>query len=83
VVTYQLGGGWFVRSQPQLLFNWETDKEIVPVDLGFGRVFAIGGQKINMFVEPFWTAIKDEPAPEYGVTFGISLLYPDFWGSWR
>jgi hypothetical protein len=83
VLTYRLDGGWFIRSQPQMLFNWETDKEIVPIDLGAGRVFRIGRQSINAFVEPFWTAIKDEPAPEWGITVGVGLLYPDFWGSSR
>lgn len=78
-VTYQLGRGWFVRSVPQMLFNWETDNEVVPLDLGVGRVFQIGGQTVNIFVEPFWNAVHSEPAPKYGITFGLGLLYPNFW----
>jgi hypothetical protein len=78
-VTYQLGNGWFVRSQPQLFFNWKTGKQILPLDLGVGRVFRIGRQDISCFVEPFWNITKDGPSPEYGITFGVSLLYPDFW----
>ena len=80
-VTYQLGNGWFVRSVPQMAFNWETDKELVPVDLGAGRVFKIGRQTVSCFIEPFWNAVNDEPAPKYGITFGLGLLYPNFWGS--
>jgi hypothetical protein len=78
-VTYQLGGGWFVRSQPQMFFNWKTGRQVLPLDLGVGRVFKVGRQNINCFVEPFWNMTKDGPSPEYGFTFGISLLYPDFW----
>jgi len=78
-VTYQLGDGWFVRSQPQLYFNWKTGRQVLPLDLGAGRVFRIGRQNINCFVEPFWNITKDGPSPEYGITFGVSLLYPDFW----
>jgi hypothetical protein len=78
--TYQLGGGWFIRSQPQVVFNWQTGKQVVPLDLGMGRVFKIGRQDVSLFVEPFWNISHDGPGPRYGITFGASLLYPDFWG---
>jgi hypothetical protein len=78
-VTYQLGRGWFIRSQPQIVFNWKTGKQLVPLDLGVGRVFKIGRQDVSLFVEPFWNISHDGPAPRFGVTFGASLLYPDFW----
>ena len=80
-ITYQLGKGWFVRSVPQMLFNWESDEEIVPLDLGAGRVVRIGGQTVNFFVEPFWSPINSENGPKYGFTVGVGLLYPNFWGS--
>ena len=78
-VTWQLGNGWFVRSQPQLFFNWETGKQILPLDLGFGRVFRIGRQNVSLFVEPSWNIAHDGPSPKYGIMFGLTLLYPDFW----
>jgi hypothetical protein len=77
--AYQLGRGWFIRSQPQMVFNWKTGKQVVPLDLGVGRVFKIGGQDVSLFVEPFWNISHDGPAPKVGITFGASLLYPDFW----
>jgi len=78
-VSYQFGGGWFVRSQPQMFFNWKTGRQIIPLDLGAGRVFDLGHQHVNLFVEPFWNLSHDGPTPEYGVTFGAALLFPDFW----
>lgn len=78
-VTYQLGNGWFVRSQPQMIFNWKTGKQQLPLNLGLGRVFKIGRQNVNCFIEPFWNVSHDGPAPTYGITFGVSLLYPHFW----
>jgi hypothetical protein len=77
--VYQLGGGWFIRSQPQMIFNWKSGKQVLPLDLGVGRVFTIGRQDVNLFVEPFWNISHDGPAPRYGITFGVSLLYPNFW----
>jgi hypothetical protein len=64
-----------------MIFNWESDKEMIPISLGVGRVFELGRQRINMFVEPYWNVAGDEPAPEYGFVFGVGLLYPNFWGS--
>jgi hypothetical protein len=77
--TYQLRGGWFIRSQPQVSFDWKTQKWVVPVDMGVGRVFKIGRQDVSLFVEPFWNVSREVGAPRYGITFGASLLYPDFW----
>lgn len=78
-VTLQLGGGWFVRSQPQIVFDWTSRKQLVPIDLGVGRVFRIGRRQVSCFVEPFWNASTAGPAPRYGITFGMSFLYPNFW----
>lgn len=78
-VTYQLDNGWFVRSQPQMFFNWKTGKQILPLNLGLGRVFRVGRQNVSCFVEPFWNIIHDRLSPKYGITFGVSLLYPNFW----
>jgi len=78
-VTYQLGQGWFVRSQPLMVFDWEGGGHIVPLDLGAGRVFRIGRQYVNCFIEPFWNVSRDGQVPVYGITVGAAFLYPDFW----
>jgi hypothetical protein len=80
-VTYQLGAGWFLKTEPSMLFNWRTHGKTLPVNLGVGRVFKIGKQAVNCFVEPFWNASHDGPAPRYGITFGFSLLYPNLYHS--
>jgi hypothetical protein len=77
--TYQLGQGWFVRSQPLMVFDWQSGGNIIPLDLGVGRVFRLGRQHVNCFIEPFWNVSRDGPAPVYGITVGVAFLYPDFW----
>ncbi|HEY6282102.1 MAG TPA: hypothetical protein VIW72_10010 [Burkholderiales bacterium] len=79
--TYQLGAGWFLKTEPSMLFNWRTHGNTLPVNLGVGRVFKIGNQTVNCFVEPFWNASNDGPAPRYGITFGFYLLYPNIYQS--
>jgi hypothetical protein len=82
-LTYQFDHGWFIRSQPQMIFDWKTGKQLLPIDLGVGRVFKLGGQNLSCFVEGFWNVSHDGPGPSYGVTFGVSLLYPGFWEQWN
>ena len=79
-ITYQLDRGWFIRSQPQMIFDWETGKQLLPLSLGFGRVFKIGRQQVSCFFEAAWNVSHDGPAPRYALEFGLSLLYPNFWG---
>jgi hypothetical protein len=78
-VSRQLGNGWFVRSQPQMIFDWTSGKQLLPISLGAGRVFTLGRQTMSLFVEPFWNLATAGPAPRYGITFGLSLLYPRIW----
>lgn len=78
-VTYQLGKGWFIRSQPQIIFGWRTGKKVLPLDLGVGRTFKIGRQTVNCYVEPFWNFSSSGHPPQYGIAAGISFLYPNFW----
>jgi hypothetical protein len=66
-----------------MIFDWETNKHLLPIDAGVGRVFKIGPQYVNCFVEPAWNVSHDGPAPRYAITFGFSLLYPNFWGASR
>jgi len=77
--TYQVGQGWFIRSQPQLTFDWKSHKQFLPLDLGFGRVFRVEEQNVSCFVEMYRNLSRDQPAPRYGVVVGVSLLYPDIW----
>jgi hypothetical protein len=79
--SYQLGGGWFIRSQPLMVLDWKSDRRLVPLDLGIGRVFKIGRQDVSCFIEPSGNIRRDGVVPEYGIGFGVTLLYPNFWGS--
>jgi hypothetical protein len=79
-VSYDIGRGWFVRSQPQLYFNWKTGARSYPVDLGFGRTFKIGPQVVSCYVQPYWNFNSEKGIlPRNGITAGITFLYPNFW----
>lgn len=77
-LTYQLGEGWFLRSQPQLSFDWKSHKNYLPLDFGFGRVFTVEEQNVSCFVEMSRNLSRNEPAPRYTIVLGVSLLFPNF-----
>src|ERR1700730_2604141 len=33
-ISYQLGRGWFIRSEPQFIIDWQTGKYLLPLDIG-------------------------------------------------
>jgi len=36
---------------------------------------------VSWFAEAFKNVSYDGPAPNYGFTFGVMLLYPNFWSA--
>ena len=59
--------------------NWEDDASLtLPVSARLGKVTTFGRRKINVFVEPEYTAIHDDvtPAPEWSIQVGFNFLFP-------
>ena len=54
--TFAIGSGWYVRSSPLAVLDFENDRYLVPFGLGMGKVFPIGGAVANVFFEPQVTA---------------------------
>jgi hypothetical protein len=58
VVTFQpiaalsIGGGYYVRSSGIWSFDITNDKDLIPMGVGFGKVFKISNAIVNAFVEP-------------------------------
>jgi hypothetical protein len=77
--NYNLDDGWFINTAPIITANWEAsggDVWTVPIGAGFGRVFAIGQQPINMSAAAYWNAIRPEGAAEWTLRLQMSLLFP-------
>jgi len=74
--TFPIGGGWYVRSSPLAVFDFENDRYLVPFGLGVGKVFPIGGMLANAFVEPQVTAFYDGAGqPAMQIFSGINLQF--------
>jgi hypothetical protein len=77
--NYNLDDGWFINTAPIITANWEAsggDVWTVPIGAGFGRVFAIGQQPVNMSAAVYWNAIRPDGAAEWNLRLQMNFLFP-------
>jgi hypothetical protein len=78
--NYNFSHGWYLVSSPIITANWEaTDGEqqwTVPIGGGFGRVFAIGDQKVNATLQAYWNAVKPDGAGDWSLRAQLQFLFP-------
>jgi hypothetical protein len=59
-----------------MTFNWENGKQDIPLNVRLGHTTKIGKQPVDMYVQPFYTAVHEGPSGEYGVKFNMTFLFP-------
>ena len=78
-VNYNFDGGWFLFTDPSITANWKANsgqKWTVPLGAGFGRVFNMGKQPVNMRTGIFGNVVRPDFAPKWVLKFTIQLLFP-------
>lgn len=82
VVTFQpiaaltIGGGYYVRSSGILSFNITNNKELIPLGVGFGKVFKSGNAIVNAFLEPQFTVYRNgADQPSFQLFAGLYFLF--------
>jgi hypothetical protein len=78
-VTRNFDKGWFVSSSPILSSNWNAESGeqwTVPVGGGFGRIFPIGDQQVNVSLQGFGNVVKPSNGPDWSLRFTFTLLFP-------
>lgn len=78
--NYNLSDGWYVATVPVITANWNAsagNKWTLPIGGGFGRVFKIGEQHVNMSLRGYWNAVRPDGAPSWQIQAWLILLFPD------
>ncbi|WP_228006938.1 neuromedin U [Cyanobium sp. LEGE 06143] len=79
-LNYNLPKGWYLVSAPIITSNWEApageEPWTVPIGGGFGRVFAIGDQKVNASLQAYWNVVKPDAAGDWSLRAQVQLLFP-------
>ncbi len=76
-LTMSIGKGWYFRSSPLSIFDFQNDVYLVPFGLGVGKVFPLGGAVANAYVEPQVSVYhKGTGLPSYQLFVGLNLQFP-------
>ena len=79
-INYNFGEtGWYLVSAPIITADWTRDSGdqwTLPLGGGFGRVFNIGAQPVNMSLQAYDNVIAPEGAPDWQLRFQVQLLFP-------
>ena len=78
-VNYNLDNGWYLKSGPVITYNHEADsgnKWTIPVGAGFGRVFNLGKQPVNLSVAAYGFADKPDGGANAQLQAILVFLFP-------
>lgn len=78
-INYNLANGWYLSSAPIITSNWKADSSdrwLVPVGGGGGKVFPIAGQHINVGLQAYYNVEKPSGGPEWSTRLVVTLLFP-------
>lgn len=71
-----IGNGFYLRSTPVWIFDFENDVHVVPLGLGVGKVTKFGGAVANLFLEPQFTVYHEgQGAPSVQVFLGMNFQF--------
>ena len=74
---FAIGGGYYVRSTAVMVFDFENNRYLIPLGLGFGKVFKLGNAIANAFIEPQFTAYHGDPDNRaFNCSWGSSFSGP-------
>ncbi len=78
-INYNYASGWYLTSAPIITANWEAasgERWIIPFGGGFGKVFAIGKQPLNVNTQVFYNVETPTFGPKWQWRWQIQLLFP-------
>jgi hypothetical protein len=79
-INYNIEDGWYLKTTPVITSDWEADsgdKWTVPFGGGFGRLFKVGTQPIDISTQGFWNAEKPDGAADWTWQLQVKFLFPE------
>ncbi len=78
-INYNLSDGWYLITDMIITANWEANTDnrwTIPLGGGAGKMFEIGGQKMNTKVEAYYNVEKPTGAPDWSLNWTLQFLFP-------
>jgi hypothetical protein len=77
-VNYNFTGGWYLTASPIITADWKVDADerwTVPIGGGAGKIFRIGRQPLNAYLQAFYNVEHPHDAAEWSTRAGLQLLF--------
>lgn len=68
-IYYDLPKGWYLRSHPRMLFDFETNFNEIPLGAGFGKIIKSSSVVTNLFLEPQYDLAQNRAIVYFGTKF--------------
>ncbi|HJZ77250.1 MAG TPA: hypothetical protein VKE51_36210, partial [Vicinamibacterales bacterium] len=78
-INYNMAGGWYFVSSPIITADWKTDNDqrwTVPLGGGLGRIFRVGRQPLNTYLQAFGHVEHPRGAAGWSLRLQTQLLFP-------
>lgn len=79
-VNYNFGEGWYAVSAPIITANWEAERSAdtwqVPIGGGFGKIFRVGAQPMNVSLQGYRMIESSRFGPDWQARFQVQFLFP-------
>jgi hypothetical protein len=78
-VNYNFSKGWYLNSSPIVTANWHAvsdQKWTVPLGGGGGRVFRIGKQALNCYLQAYDNVVRPHESGNWTLRAQVQLLFP-------
>jgi hypothetical protein len=77
IAALSIGGGYYFRSSGVWSFDIANDKHLIPLGVGFGKVFKVHNVIVNASIEPQVTVYHNGTGqPSFQLFSGLYLLFP-------
>ena len=77
--NYIPGGGWTFALNTESSYNWQADDDelTMPINLSMKKMFKLGDTQAQWELGGRYYVVKPDNAPEWGLRFTITLLFPE------
>jgi hypothetical protein len=76
IAALSIGSGYYVRSSGIWSFDIGNNRTVIPVGLGFGKVFKTGKAIVNAFIEPQFTVYHNGAGlPSFQLFSGLNFQF--------
>ena len=78
-INYNLDKGWYLIADMIITANWQADSDnrwTMPLGGGVGKMFELGGQKMNTKIEAYYNVEKPNGAPDWALNWTLQFLFP-------